>query len=437
MKTISLALFLSVLAASVPGPRSCTLAAESQKPVVERPTADRDTKIGDRAKDKVEQVQDKLERLPIRDGRLKPVSTLELDRLFDCLSASTEGDVLQKYIDRLKSNPGGLVEMLLQQALTGVTDNFDQLMQGELASLERGDFAVDFQGDRVLGVARKLPRSECLFDHVHRLKPADGWQLVKFKKAIEATLTEKSEDLKQRVEPKLHKGIGAVFTRILTSDNVEVLLTERELQFVANGVYAEFLIEQLGRTSDEVDRYTQSLPAASVPQSLTDALSGSELWPEEFARRFIIEVVRAMAHKAVDNKDPGMPGYLVEQAVSLLQTTEDTAVNISEGVCGLVPEAGAGICAILLEIADLAWNHVAIPAIADAITDKLHEEVDVAIEEIKANDQRPLDGRPVAKALRDIISQDIIAYNADDSVRLAVHKYDTSVRRLAEAVVSR
>lgn len=49
--------------------------------------------------------------------------------------------------------------------------------------------------------------------------------------------------------------------------------------------------------------------------------------------------------------------------MGLLKIGEDTVGNVVEGLCGLIPEAGAAVAAVVYEIVDVLWNQMAMPAL--------------------------------------------------------------------------
>jgi hypothetical protein len=178
------------------------------------------------------------------------------------------------------------------------------------------------------------------------------------------------------ISPALHEAIGKGLTRILTSQDSGVLLSKEELKAVANGVFAKYLILQLQNGSKAIQSFTKALgnsgaQTAAVSQ-IQQALHPQAQWPELFRLELGAEIIRAMGHKYLDSDRPGHGGFLVNEAVGLIQLSEGTVEKVASAACGLIPEVGAAICAIVEEAVDAVWNQGLVPLIRWGATTVLH-----------------------------------------------------------------
>jgi hypothetical protein len=252
------------------------------------------------------------------------------------------------------------------------------------------------------------------------------------------------------ISPALHEAVGKGLTRILTSQDSGVLLSKEELKAVANGVFAKYLILQLQNGSKAIQSFTKALgnsgaQTAAVSQ-IQQALHPQAQWPELFRLELGAEIIRAMGHKYIDSDRPGHGGFLVNQAVGLIQLSEGTVEKVASAVCGLVPEVGAAVCAVVEEALDAVWNQGLVPLIRWGATTGLHTGFNETIDQGKAALQQgklAQDIRaktPHLQGILNVLSKDLLLHVADTNLKETRENLDifnASVTQLAVAVNGR
>lgn len=153
-----------------------------------------------------------------------------------------------------------------------------------------------------------------------------------------------------------------------------------------------------------------------------------------------------MGHEYIDSDRPGHGGFLVNEAVGLIQLSEGTIEKVSSALCGLVPEAGAAICAVVEEAMDAVWNQGLVPLIRFAATTALHTGYNQSMDQGKSVLQQgklPRDVRtqtPHLQGILNILSKDLLLHLADTNLkdtRDALNLFNGSVAQLAVAVNTR
>ncbi len=296
-------------------------------------------------------------------------------------------------------------------------------------------------------LAETHPGARCLVPLLVKYKPA----LQAAALELEATLKQKSEQIfKHHIAPPLHAAIGKGLGKMITGKNSSFLLTEDELKDVANGVYSKFLIQQLKQSATTLERFTSNLGNAQIQgvalNHLQTALNPQAQWPELLRLELGTEIVRAIGHKYLNSNKPGHGGFLVNQAVGLLHWSEGTVEKVASGVCGLIPEVGAAICAIVETAIDGVWNHVLVPGVRWGAKKSLHAGIDLSMNEAKKAIQHHkllTEFRQSSGPLNiilNVLSKDFLNYLAETHLkdtRKALDDYNSAVFRLAQTSANR
>jgi len=377
----------------------------------------------------------------------------DLIPLIQCLDAARDQSRanLLGYVDQFQKNPGGFSQWMIQDQMDQMRATFSQTMGPPLQMLRNGmnqppqaGLIIDMAFDSWERLAATHPGARCLTPLITKHRPA----LKNTANQLQSRLqTEMKSLFDTHIAPALHEAIGKGLTRILTGKDSGVLLSEEELKAVANGVFAKYLIKQLQNGSTAIQSFTKALgnpgaQSAAVTQ-IQQALHPQAQWPELFRLELGVEIVRAMGHKYIHSDRPGHGGFLVNEAVGLIQLSEGTVEKVSSALCGLVPEAGAAICAVVEEAMDAVWNQALVPLIRWGATTGLHAGYNQAMDQGKLALQQgklPRDLRaqtPHLQGILNILSKDLLLHLADTNLkdtRDALNFFNGSVTQLATAV---
>ncbi len=349
----------------------------------------------------------------------------------------------------LAQHPKEFITAMVRDVSSILNSGFPQIMESQIQWLRQGFGSNPAHGDIVRQsiegwkrFARLHPRASCLVPVVEKVQPALESAALELKDNLERDFKQLYH---QHVEPALHDAIGKGLSTLVTGKSEDgLLLTKQELADVASGVYAKYLIQQLQNGATAIDGFQGTLgrPAAQgdpLPQ-VQKTLSPEAQWPELFKLELGVEIVRAMGHKFIDSNKPPHGGFLVNQAVGIFQLSEGTIEKIGEGICGLIPEAGAAICAVAEVALDALWNQGLVPTMRWGIKQGLHDlldkEIDDARQALATNktlenfrqSNSPLNG------IATLLSKDLINSVADQhlkDVRVALNTYNASVSGLA------
>ncbi len=380
----------------------------------------------------------------------------DLIPLIQCLDA-TKGHAranLLGYVEHIQKDPGGFSQWMIKDLMDQMQTTFPQAMAPALQMLRNGmnqppqaAVIIDMAIDSWERLATTHQGARCLIPLLKKHRPA----LKKAANQLQGNLQNQTKLIfDTHISPALHEAIGKGLTRILTNQNSGVLLSQEELKAVANGVFAKYLILQLQNGSKAIQSFTKALGSpgaqtASVSQ-IQQALHPQSQWPELFRLELGAEIIRAMGHKYIDSDRPGHGGFLVNQAVGLIQLSEGTVEKVASALCGLVPEVGAAVCAIVEEALDAVWNQGLVPLIRWGATTGLHTGFNEAINQGKAALQQgklPQDIRaqtPHLQGILNVLSKDFLLHVADTNLketREALDIFNASVTQLAIAVNGR
>lgn len=236
---------------------------------------------------------------------------------------------------------------------------------------------------------------------------------------------------------------------------------------IANGVLAEYLLKpaavhqsadrvhQLAVALDSPNR--QGVPAAAA--AVKTSLDNTFQLPGIAYLDIGLEIIRYMGHTFIDSEQADIdlgaglaipPGgaFMVEAALKAASSAANSIDQTVGGVCGLVPEIGAGACNVGLWVVDKGWEWGGRFAIKQAALFGMNKSYDGFIDLVKdrmhrdqgygstavMDDLRRQAG-PLAPVL-DNLQKEAILKLADSYIketRLAIEHYNISVRELAEA----
>jgi hypothetical protein len=402
---------------------------------------------------------------------LAVLGTMNLDSADACLTAasSAQRDMVQ-LTQRFASNPPAFPPYMIMEVWRQMEVNFDVVMQEELAGLRQSAAngklpQVDIILDRAVRALKKLadrdPSAKCVYAAMEPHIPA----MKQIARDLQKQIGDKAVNLLQTkvlpviLEP-IGQQLGQVFGQLMQSDATggslgALLPNQKELDRIIRGVAAEQLIRP-GHVRSVAQKVKAMSSALGNPQqtqtsllALQRALDKQEIWPEEVAIQVAMEILRFSGHKWVDSDMPGAGAFVANLAVSTIGTSKDTVGNVVEAACGLIPEAGAAVCAIFKQLVEVAYNYVTPETMKILISNVMHGGVDQTINEIaKAYIQKydPRQARQQMGAFASIVDafptrEVVIAFaTRDRSIRemqLALFEYNDSVRQFAEMAARR
>lgn len=240
-----------------------------------------------------------------------------------------------------------------------------------------------------------------------------------------------------------------------------------EVADIANGVLAEYLLkpEAVHQSADRVHQLAVALDTPNrqgVPQAvaaLRTSLDNTFQLPGIAYLDIGLEIIRYIGHTFIDSEQPDIdlgaglaipPGgaFMVEAALKAASSAANSVDQTLGGVCGLVPEVGAGACNVGLWVVDKGWEWGGRFAIKQAALFGMNKTYDAFIDRVK--DRMHLDqgygstavmddlrrqAGPLAPIV-DNLQKEAILFLAESYVketRLAIEHYNTSVRELADA----
>jgi hypothetical protein len=402
---------------------------------------------------------------------LAVLGTMNLDSVNTCLAAasSAQRDMVQ-LTQRFVANPPAFPPYIMMDVWRQMEVNFDIVMQEELVGLRQSAANGKLPGtdiilDRAVRAMKKLadrdPSAKCVYAAMEPYIPA----MKQIARDLQKQIGDKAVNLLQTkvlpviLEP-LGQQLGQVFGQLMQSDATggslgSLLPNQKELDRIIRGVAAEQLIRP-GHVRTVAQKVKAMSSALGNPQqtqtslvALQRALDKQEIWPEEVAIQVAMEILRFSGHKWVDSDMPGAGAFAANLAVSTIGTSKDTVGNVVEAACGLIPEAGAAVCAILKQMVEVAYNYVTPETMKILISNVMHSGVDQMINEIaKAYIKKydPRQARQQMGAFASIVDafptrEVVIAFaTRDRSIRemqLALFEYNDSVRQFAETAARR
>jgi hypothetical protein len=306
-------------------------------------------------------------------------------------------------IQQFASNPVQFVDTVLRDVLLKGTQEFGQLVTKELTALvEKGELPRDTELvsrslDNLGAMIGQEGAGKCVLDEVRPHVEAASVLALRLARETVQTLEAKARELiEKQMIPALMKPSSELLNSIIVaqirkSDATSqeslppqisaLMLTEDELKAIARQVLFKRNVQKrfevanvsLEKLLDPNTAQTQVQTHIADLQKLTKGTEDFEALYGEIA----IKIIQAMGHKFVHSKVTGHGGYLLDKATALLAIVEDTVGNVVKGLCGLIPEAGAGVAAFIFECVDILWNQQAMPALLSFAQQLMEQAVDM------------------------------------------------------------
>lgn len=287
---------------------------------------------------------------------IQAANQLGLGKLMVCLhnARGQRGQDIVGMISQLQSNPVSLVQNMERGIRQDVMSTFEQVAAPGLQLIRTGKVPTAGQ---VIGasfkslnaIAQKGPMAKCVFDFAQPWVPlmqrgAD--------QAIQQAQAETEKLFNQTVKPILEKAIVTGLQPVIAKATEPLGMSKAEEQTVAMGVYARSMTYQFGIAAGEVRVAIDN----GNPAAIRNAIKKSEQWTEKAALGFAFEMIRVRGRRALDEHITTK----VTAAIGTLSLSKDTIGSIVETVCGLIPEAGGGACALIRYPIKVAWNVIGI-----------------------------------------------------------------------------
>ena len=341
------------------------------------------------------------------------MQALKLDQLFRCLGDQAKAgqtDAL-KAIQEFTQDPVRFVQKSLEGVIRQFGARFDQLMGEELRDMAAGKPfptgpALVKRAFDKFAILAEATGGRCLFEHVRPDLEKSANAVAQVAAQATAQLqAEASRVFEESIAPNIFKAMSSTLQSVLREQLKKagvpgagtgaslpagldkLLLTEDEMKGVARTVlYRRNVRERFDIAQINMKSILDPAAAqATVNTSLTNLrklVQGTKDY-EALYLEIGVELVRAMAHKYMSSKEPGHGGHLLDQAIGLLQTGEGTVEKVVSALCGLIPEAGAAICAVIEEVVELAWSNVAAVVIEGIAQDMINGAIDKLVDTAK------------------------------------------------------
>ena len=74
----------------------------------------------------------------------------------------------------------------------------------------------------------------------------------------------------------------------------------------------------------------------------------------------------------------------------MLQLSGGTTQNVTEALCGLIPEVGGAVCAYVLHIVVTVWNGAVVPQLQREASELVHVAMDTSMDRVRGELSRGL-----------------------------------------------
>jgi hypothetical protein len=359
------------------------------------------------------------------------------------------GPAVQQFAD----DPVKFVQKVAQETAYKGAKEFGALIASEIKMIsETGELPNDRElvtraMDKIALVIADNGAAQCVFNEVRPHLERASREIISFARETAMQMqAEAQRTLEEEILPALMKPASDKLKEILTKqvacldqqayeEACEVLpkeisvllLTPAEAKAIARDVlYRRNIKERFRMAEVSLDKLLDPGTAASQVQThvadLQKLVQGTQDFEALYAE-LAIESIRAVGHKYMNSPATGHGAWLLLYAMAILQDAQDAVVNVVDGVCGLIPEAGAAVAAVIMYCIDLIWNPIAIPALESFAHDQMHGAVDLLadkalemIEDGKNMEQitQAMDQLgPLAVVLRNIPHEQLIGIWAD------------------------
>jgi hypothetical protein len=339
--------------------------------------------------------------------------------LFACLEKEPGFDFVAMS-NAFAADPGAFAESQIRTSIAGVRRQWATVMKAEMAQIASGRIpptptaAFAASADKLARLAEPVPGARCVFTHVTPMVQPHIAQVVR--DAAPVIEKELRAILNEQILPEVQKGVTAQLREIFRQVTVPkppsgvesqlpflkgLVLTDEEFRGIVRDVLLDRRFAQLKQLLPAVEAVNKvAVSARSTDAMLLEArkrvLAVLEPTPD-WDRLYLqigVEALRKVGHKYLDSEEPGHGGYLLNNGISLLQFGEGTYEKIVEAICGLIPEVGGAICAVIEEGINFAWNQGAVPGIEAVASSLLHNAWNQAMDRVR---KQVDSGRPIAE----------------------------------------
>jgi hypothetical protein len=342
------------------------------------------------------------------------LQALRLDNLFRCLADDARAGQQDAFlaIQQFAADPVRFVQKSLDGLVQQFGAKFDALFGQELRDLAEGKpfptgpvltrRAID-----KLGILAETAGGRCLFEHVRPQLEQSAVALTQVATQAATRLqNEANKIFQEKIAPAIFKTMASTLQAVLSEQLKQagvsgagspggslppgltaLLLTEDEMKAVARGVLFKRNVRdrfEIAHANIQSLLDPRTAPAAvnGHMENLKKLVQGTKDY-EALHLEIGIEMLRAMSHKYMKSKEPGHGGHLLDQAIGLLQTGEGTTEKVLSALCGLIPEAGAAVCAVIEEVVELAWSNIGAVAVEGTAQGVINAAIDQMVDGLK------------------------------------------------------
>lgn len=379
---------------------------------------------------------------------------IDLSALNVCLSAarSTQRDLLH-LMGKFSARPDEFPSYLMSATWDQMTTHFDILMQEQMEGLRSDAASAKFPEPDVLmarsistlkRLGEKDAAARCLHAAIEPHVPA----MRKIAKQAYADIAGRTMKLlNERVLPVVMdaagKQMGQILEQVTRSDGtggslLGLLPNQQELDRIIRGVAAEQLIRprHVRKAAEKLDALTDgfsnSTKRSEALQAFHQMLDKQEIWPEDIAFQVGIEILRFVGHQWIDGEGIGQGGFIGNLGISMLTSTRDTVNGVVESACGLIPEAGAAVCSIFMEMTNLAYNHVVPEMGKDLYSRSMHTTFDETINSLSTALLKDIDRQQLRQQLG-MLTPLIDAFPTKEAV-MALATKDKSIQEMQKVL---
>jgi len=213
-----------------------------------------------------------------------------------------------------------------------------------------------------------------------------------------------------------------------------LVIRKWEREAMASGLYMQALVEQYTAASIRINAaLNQPNPDRN---EIREALAATMTLTDDTALRFGLGMIRYRGHRQIDTSD----GKIQKAMRKILKTKkfgEKIAEKIVTSICGLIPEAGAGICNVILTPVEAISIFVVENTVSGIIEGLMHRSWDLGVntlEDVIVNKRDAItaagNGGPFFQMLMRLDKNDIAAAasrDLPDGYEHAITNYSTSL----------
>lgn len=325
---------------------------------------------------------------------LRAVRDLQLDQLMTCLSQTDQSFV--NISNRFIRNPVRFAQVEMSRFMTLTSSSIDTLLKTQLELVKDGTLPTPEglieQADIFIELlARQDPGMTCVYESLlrpHRQEAKRAARQV-YRDIEREARTVLEEEIVPAIQHTVQEQMNDIFVHLSNGGSssaplmADLLPSPVDLQRIAQGVAVRHLMRNdIPLMTERVERLVNALEQGQDTEVAVAGIASSanQTWPELIAVEIGVETLRFIGHRYIDSNYIGSGNYLVGLGRSTLGSLHTTAGNLLEAACGLIPEAGAAVCALVKELVDVVFHYLAQQELQRAVIRLLHEGMNSVVD---------------------------------------------------------